>query len=127
MQGVTAAVRPRGLLDAKCSPYRVAAGYTVALINYPGSTGFGQECLESLAKDCGNLDVLACLEMKRYLEKIGIASDAKGKRVAIGHSHSGFIGAHLSVRWPEEFDAINLGNPVIDLPSNFASSDIPDW
>ena len=39
----------------------------------------------------------------------------------------GFIGAHLSARWPDMFDSVCLRNPVIDLPSCFATSDIPDW
>lgn len=107
--------------------YRLAAGFTVALINYPGSAGFGQATISDLSKDCGILDVQACLEMKRYLVKLGIASPAKGKSFFLGHSHSGFIGAHLSVRYPDDFDAISLCNPVIDLVSNFATSDIPAW
>lgn len=106
---------------------RVAAGYTVAMVNYPGSTGFGQDTIEELSKDCGNLDVRACLDIKDYLIKLGMASDDKGKRLYLGNSHSGFIGAHISVRWPNAFDAIDLRCPAIDLPSLFATSDIPDW
>lgn len=96
-------------------------------INYPGSTGFGQDTIEELSKDCGNLDVQAFLKLKDYLIELGIVSGDKGKKLFIGGSHSGFIGAHLSVRWPDAFDAFDLKNPVIDLPSNFATSDIPDW
>lgn len=114
-----------------CSPraycHRIAAGYTLAFINYPGSTGFGQDTIEELSRDCGNLEVRACLEFKDYLVKLGVATNGKGKRLYLGGSHSGFIGAHLSVRWPDAFDAIDIRNPVIDLPSMFATSDIPDW
>lgn len=114
--------------EARLIPYdRVAAGYTVAIVNYPGSTGFGQDTIEELSKDCGNLEVRCCVELKKYLIELGIATDDKGKRLYLGGSHSGFMGAHLSVRYPEEFDAIDLRNPVIDLPSMFATSDIPEW
>lgn len=99
----------------------------MAFVNYPGSAGLGQSTIEDLTKDCGNIDVQACLEMKRYLVDLGIASNAKGKSFFLGHSHSGFIGAHLSVRFPGDFDGISLCNPVIDLVSNFATSDIPAW
>lgn len=74
-----------------------------------------------MAKLESGSDVLAPLEMKRYLVKLGVTSDEKGKRLVSVHSHGRFIGAHLSVRWPDEFDAVKLGNPVIDLPSNFAT------
>lgn len=37
------------------------------------------------------------------------------------------MGAHLSARWPEMFASVCLRNPVTDLASCFATSDIPDW
>lgn len=106
---------------------RIAAGYTAVFVNYPGSIGYGQDFVEALTRDCGNLDVLACLEMQRHLVHLGLSSNDRGKRLFSAWSHGGFIGAHLSVRFPNEFDAIHIGGPVIDLPSNFATSDIPDW
>lgn len=99
----------------------------MAFVNYPGSTGFGQDCIEELSKDCGNLEVKAVVKMKQHLISLGIGLEEKGKRLYLGGSHSGFIGAHLGARYPEEFDAIDIRNPVIDLPSMFATSDIPDW
>lgn len=80
-----------------------------------------------MTKDCGNLDVKACVGVKNHLVELGIASNEKGKRLYIGGSHSGFIGAHLAARYYEDFDALDIRNPVIDLPSMFSTSDIQDW
>ena len=105
----------------------LCAGFSVAEVNYPGSTGFGQKHIEELSKDCGNLDVQSIVNAYDHLVHIGIALKEPGKSLYLGGSHSGFIGAHLSARWPKMFDGYVLSNPVIDLPSCFATSDIPDW
>ena len=107
--------------------HSASAGFTVALINYPGSIGFGQKQIERLSANCGELDVEHCYAVLEYLISLGVAPSAKGKRFIMGGSHGGFVAAHLSSRFPDSFDAVVLQNPVIDLPSNLATSDIPDW
>lgn len=56
-----------------------------------------------------------------------MASRTKGKRLIMGGSHGGWITAHLTARWKDEFDAAVMRNPVVDLGSNFTATDIPDW
>lgn len=109
------------------APSSLCAGFSVAETNYPGSTGFGQKHIEELSKDCGNIDVKSIVAAFEQLVAAGIASKETGKSMYLGGSHSGFIGGHLSARWPKMFDAVVLANPVIDMPSCFATSDIPDW
>lgn len=83
--------------------------------------------MDALPPHLGQLEVDATLAVPHYLNTLSLASRAKGSRLLSGGSHGGFIGAHLSARYPEEFDAVVLRNPVIDLAGEFNSSDIPDW
>lgn len=45
----------------------------------------------------------------------------------MGGSHGGWITAHLSARFPDEYDAAVMRNPVVDLASMLYATDIPDW
>lgn len=43
-----------------------------------------------------------------------------------GGSHGGFLGAHLALR-DARLQAVALVNPVTDVATMYATSDIPDW
>lgn len=103
------------------------AGFRVAFVNYPGSLGFGQDFVDALAPELGILEVNATLATKHYLNTLSLASGTKRKCVYIGGSHGGWIGSHLTSKYPEEFDACVMRNPVVDLPSMLSVTDIPDW
>ncbi|GAA5912993.1 hypothetical protein JCM5296_000790 [Sporobolomyces johnsonii] len=103
------------------------AGYRIAHVNYPGSLGYGQEFVDVLPPQLGKLEVEATLGAGHYLNTLSLASGTKGKRLLMGGSHGGWTAAHLTSRWPEEYDAVVMRNPVIDLRTNFATTDIPDW
>ncbi|GAA6010564.1 hypothetical protein JCM11491_002972 [Sporobolomyces phaffii] len=103
------------------------AGFRVAFCNYPGSLGFGQDFVDALAPQLGILEVDAVLATKHHLEQLGLSTKAKKRNVYIGGSHGGWCGSHLTSKYPDEFDACVMRNPVVDLPSMLASTDIPDW
>ncbi|GAA5926304.1 hypothetical protein JCM1841_005529 [Sporobolomyces salmonicolor] len=103
------------------------AGYRIAHVNYPGSLGFGQDFVDVLPPQLGKLEVEATLGAGHYLNTLSLASGTKGKRLLMGGSHGGWTAAHLTSRWPKEYDAVVMRNPVIDLRTNFATTDIPDW
>lgn len=103
------------------------AGYSVALINYPGSLGFGQVFVDELPPKLGTLEVEASLAVHPHLVSLGLAAEGKGKRMVMGGSHGGWITAHLTSKWPSAFDAAVMRNPVVDLPSMLYATDIPDW
>ncbi|KAM0754121.1 hypothetical protein T439DRAFT_378208 [Meredithblackwellia eburnea MCA 4105] len=103
----------------------VLAGYRVALVNYPGSLGFGQDAVLSLPPQVGKLDVDATLATSHFLNTISLASRTPGSRLLMGGSHGGYISTHLSAT--DEYDAVVLRNPVTDLASMAAATDIPDW
>lgn len=98
-------------------------GYSVALINYRGSTGYPFEVLNSLPGHCGEndvADVVQIIDQVRNLykvEKLGI----------YGYSHGGFLSAHISGQHSDKIDFAVAGGPVIDLFSSYYQCDIPDW
>ncbi|KAJ3160701.1 hypothetical protein HDU86_000460 [Geranomyces michiganensis] len=100
-------------------------GFAVAMVNYRGSIGFGQSGIGCLVGKVGTLDV----EDTQYVaEQVCKSGEVDAKRVAIwGGSHGGFLTAWLVGRYPEYYKAAVLRNPVINMGSNLAQSDIPDW
>ncbi|TFK33329.1 Alpha/Beta hydrolase protein [Crucibulum laeve] len=104
----------------------VLAGYTVSLPNYRGSPGFGEDALQALIGQCGNLDVNDCIESVRHLINLGIAQEGPGKLFIMGGSHGGFLTAHLIGQFPDMFSAAVMRNPVISA-GEISTTDIPDW
>ncbi|KAG4103498.1 alpha/beta-hydrolase [Neocallimastix lanati (nom. inval.)] len=111
----------------------VAFGYTVMLINYTGSLGYGQKKVLELVSKIGELDisdVYAAVEaMKNQIIKFGEAAVEidTDKIFYYGGSHGGFIGAHMISKYPNLFKACCLRNPVINCGGMLFLSDIPEW
>ncbi|GAA5892740.1 hypothetical protein JCM6882_000570 [Rhodosporidiobolus microsporus] len=105
----------------------VLAGNRFVHVNYPGSLGFGQAAVDVLPPRLGELEVEATLAAPHYLNSLSLASRTPGKKLLMGGSHGGWTACHLTARWPDEYDAVVMRNPVTDLVSNAAMTDIPDW
>ncbi|KAJ7623679.1 Alpha/Beta hydrolase protein [Roridomyces roridus] len=84
------------------------AGFTVVLINYTGSTGFGLEAVEALFGHVGDVDVKSLHASYEYLLRTNLASANPGKQFIEGLSHGGF-----------------LTHCTYDIP--FSGLDIPEW
>lgn len=106
-------------------------GYGVLTINYPGSTGFGQDYLNELNGKIGYLDVKACGEfLKAFInENKNKYNLEENNTIIYGGSHGGFLGCFLicEEQYKHMFSSAVLRNPVTDLCSNIACSDINDW
>ncbi|XP_015148378.2 acylamino-acid-releasing enzyme isoform X3 [Gallus gallus] len=119
---------PHAVFDARWRPSMAALcwlGFTVLLVNYRGSLGFGQASIECLQSRVGEQDVadtqLAVEQALRY-------ESLDPHRVALlAGSHGAFIALHLLTRQPERYQACALRNPVSNLPALLGTSDIPDW
>lgn len=101
-------------------------GFAVLFVNYRGSTGFGQASLETLLGRVGTQDVVEVVQSTRWAlakDEFGIDTD---KVVFIGGSHSGFLGAHVSLV-PDLFKRTVLRNPVVNISTMVGATDIPDW
>ena len=100
-------------------------GYAVALVNYRGSTGFGQGLVESLPSRIGSLDVQDMVAATLKIRDSGLVDP---NRIGIcGGSHGGFLTGHCSGQYPDLFRVAAMRNPVINVPSMTTATDIPDW
>ncbi|XP_049609546.1 S9 family peptidase [Syngnathus scovelli] len=104
----------------------VSLGFAVLMVNYRGSTGFGQDNILSLIGHIGSQDVkdvqravLAALQSHTTLDPNRVA--------VIGGSHGGFLSCHLVAQYPEFYRACIARNPVINAATLLGTSDIVDW
>uniref|UniRef100_A0A3B3R8Z5 Acylamino-acid-releasing enzyme n=1 Tax=Paramormyrops kingsleyae TaxID=1676925 RepID=A0A3B3R8Z5_9TELE len=101
-------------------------GFAVLMVNYRGSTGFGQDSILSLIGNVGSQDVK---DMQRaVLTALQSDSTLDPKRVVVmGGSHGGFLACHLIGQYPEFYRACAARNPVINAATLLGTSDIVDW
>ncbi|XP_072537680.1 acylamino-acid-releasing enzyme isoform X2 [Salminus brasiliensis] len=101
-------------------------GYAVLMVNYRGSTGFGQDSVDSLLGNVGSQDVKDVQRAVLHVLQCNQALDAD--RVAVmGGSHGGFLACHLIGQYPEFYRACAARNPVINAATLVGTSDIVDW
>ena len=98
-------------------------GFTIVLINYTGSIGYGINNVNELLGKVGELDIEECYKVVTFLQNKAFESYTP---YVTGGSHGGFIAAWLVGKYPTLFKACVMRNPVINLGLN-SSSDIQDW
>ncbi|KAK9836232.1 hypothetical protein WJX84_008783 [Apatococcus fuscideae] len=105
--------------------FQAAQGYAVVCVNFRGSTGFGEDSIQSLPGHIGTTDVADCIAA---LDHAIAEGHVDPKRVAVsGGSHGGFLTGNLLGRHADRFRAGLARNPVMDLSLMIHVSDIPDW
>ncbi|XP_029575910.1 acylamino-acid-releasing enzyme [Salmo trutta] len=109
----------------------VKLGFAVLMVNYRGSTGFGQDSIFSLAGNIGSQDVkdvqravLTALADQTAEKLLTLDPD---KVVVMGGSHGGFLACHLIGQFPDFYKACAVRNPVINAATLLGTSDIVDW
>ncbi|XP_054644843.1 S9 family peptidase isoform X1 [Dunckerocampus dactyliophorus] len=104
----------------------VSLGFAVLMVNYRGSTGFGQDSILSLVGHIGRQDVK---DVQRAVLAV-LHSDAtldQERMATIGGSHGGFLSCHLVAQYPDFYRACAARNPVINAATLLGTSDIVDW
>ncbi|NXA23650.1 ACPH enzyme, partial [Ibidorhyncha struthersii] len=100
-------------------------GFAVLLVNYRGSLGFGQDSVASLPGNVGTQDVRdvqLCVEQVLQEESVDV-----GRVALVGGSHGGFLACPLLGQFPDTYHACVVRNPVVNIASMVAATDIPDW
>uniref|UniRef100_A0AAV2K1M0 Acylamino-acid-releasing enzyme n=1 Tax=Knipowitschia caucasica TaxID=637954 RepID=A0AAV2K1M0_KNICA len=104
----------------------VQLGLAVLMVNYRGSTGFGQDSILSLIGQIGQQDVQ---DVQRAVQ-CALQSDTSldPERMAVcGGSHGGFLSCHLIGQFPDMYRACAVRNPVVNAATLLGTSDIIDW
>ena len=96
-------------------------GYAVLMVNYRGSTGFGQGGIQALPRRIGTLDVHDVVYVTKQVRDSGLIDP---ERIGIcGGSHGGFVTAHCTSRYPDLFKVAAVRNPVVNIPSMTTATD----
>ncbi|GMP77221.1 hypothetical protein CsSME_00033570 [Camellia sinensis var. sinensis] len=110
---------------SKSLAFLSSIGYSLLIVNYRGSLGFGEEALQSLPGKVGSQDVNDVLTAIDHVVGMGLADPSK--IAVLGGSHGGFLTTHLIGQAPDKFAAAAVRNPVCNLALMVGTSDIPDW
>ncbi|CAN4091824.1 unnamed protein product [Withania somnifera] len=110
---------------SKSLAFLSSLGYSLLIVNYRGSLGFGEEAVQSLPGKIGSQDVNDVLAAIDHVTEKGLADPSK--IAVLGGSHGGFLTTHLIGQAPDKFAAAVARNPVCNLALMVGTSDIPDW
>ncbi|KAL6971721.1 acylaminoacyl-peptidase [Sarracenia purpurea var. burkii] len=110
---------------SKSLAFLSSIGYSLLIVNYRGSLGFGEEALQSLPGKIGSQDVNDVLNAIDHVIDMGLADPSK--IAVLGGSHGGFLTTHLIGQEPDKFVAAAVRNPVCNLALMVGTTDIPDW
>ncbi|GMY27281.1 acylamino-acid-releasing enzyme isoform X1 [Fagus crenata] len=110
---------------SKSLAFLSSIGFSLLIVNYRGSLGFGEEALQSLPGKVGHQDVNDVLTAIDHVIDKGLASPSK--ITVLGGSHGGFLTTHLIGQAPDKFVAAAVRNPVCNLALMVGTTDIPDW
>lgn len=104
----------------------VQLGLAVLMVNYRGSTGFGQDSILSLIGQIGQQDVK---DVQRAVQSaLQADTTLDPERLAVfGGSHGGFLSCHLIGQFPDMYRACAVRNPVVNAATLLGTSDIVDW
>ncbi|XP_049407108.1 acylamino-acid-releasing enzyme-like isoform X2 [Solanum stenotomum] len=110
---------------SKSSAFLCSLGFSLLIVNYRGSLGFGEEAVQSLPGRVGSQDVNDVLAAIDHVIGMGLADQSK--IAAVGISHGGFLTTHLIGQAPDKFAAAAARNPVCNFALMVGTTDIPDW
>ncbi|KAJ8547290.1 hypothetical protein K7X08_010876 [Anisodus acutangulus] len=124
---------------SKSSAFLCSLGFSLLIVSYRGSLGFGEEAVQSLPGKAGSQDIsfkfFSIVSRPRDVNDVLAAIDHvidmgfadPSKIAAVGISHGGFLTTHLIGQAPDKFAAAAARNPVCNFALMVGTTDIPDW
>ncbi len=105
------------------------AGYAVVMVDFHGSTGYGQKFTDAISGDWGGkpledlkLGLAAALEKHKWMD---------GDRVcALGASYGGFMINYIAGAWPDRFRCLVVHDGEIDTRYSYFDTEelwFPEW
>lgn len=110
---------------SKSLAFLLSLGFSLLIVNYRGSLGFGEEALQSLPGKVGSQDVNDVISAIDHVVHLNLSNPSK--LTVLGGSHGGFLTTHLIGQAPDKFTAAAVRNPVCNMALMAGTTDIPDW
>jgi acylaminoacyl-peptidase len=117
---------PRGMYStyfSRLMAFFYLNGWSIALVNYRGSTGYPVEVQKSLFGKVAEQDAADVVE---HIDRIR-ARFTVAKLGIWGWSHGGYLATAVAGKYPDKIDFALAGAPVVNHVSQIYTSDIPDW
>lgn len=105
------------------------AGYAAVMVDFHGSTGYGQAFTDSISGDWGGKPLEDLRKgLAAALERYGFLD---GERVcALGASYGGYMVNWIAGRWPDRFRCLVNHDGILDLRSMYFATEelwFPEW
>jgi dipeptidyl aminopeptidase/acylaminoacyl peptidase len=105
-----------------------ANGYAVAMINFHGSTGYGQKFTDSISGDWGGKPYIDLMKGLDYVEKTYLFID-KNREAALGASYGGYM-ANWLLGHTDRFKCIVSHDGMFNTESAYGTTEelwFPEW
>ena len=104
-------------------------GFAAVMIDFHGSTGYGQDFTDSISQDWGGKPLVDLqLGLKAALEEYAFLDG--DKVCALGASYGGFMINWIAGNWPDRFDCLVNHDGVFDQRSMYYTTEelwFPEW
>ena len=105
--------------------FAATGNYAVVMINFHGSTGYGQKFTDSISGDWGGKPYVDLMKGLDFVEKTYPFVD-KNREAALGASYGGYM-ANWIEGHTDRFRAIVSHDGLFDILGMFYSTDVPGW
>jgi len=105
--------------------YLLNKGYIIVNPAFSGSVGYGQNHIDALPGQIGIKDAEEVKATLDYILENKMADP--NKLLVMGGSYGGYFTGLMIAKYPTLFKCAVIYNPVINIPFNAVTTDIPDW
>lgn len=99
-----------------------AKGYAVVMVDFHGSTGYGQAFTDSISRDWGGKPLIDLQKGFEYIVQAQPWIDGN-RACALGASYGGFMMNWIAGNWPDGFKCLVNHAGLYDMPSFYGSTE----